>query len=182
MKGIVFSEFLEMVEGQMGEEMVDDLIDGCDLPSGGAYTSLGTYSHEEMVQLVKRLSALNDTPVPELLKVFGSHLLGRFAVLYPRFFLQAGSVFELLERVEDYIHVEVRKLYPDAELPSFQCQRPDAGTLVMIYSSARPFADLAEGLIQGCIKHYGEALEVARQDLEGAPGTRARFEVRAAAP
>jgi hypothetical protein len=175
MKGVVFTEFLEMIESKMGQDMADDLLDSCDLPSGGSYTALGTYDHTEIVQLVVRLSELTRTPVPALLKLFGSHLLGRFTVLYPAFFEQAPTLFQLLSKVEDYIHVEVRKLYPDAELPSFEIEQPGPQTLVMTYSSTRPFADLAEGLIQGCIAHYGNEVDMVREDLEGTPGTHARF-------
>jgi hypothetical protein len=175
MKGVVFTEFLEMVESKMGQDMADDLLDSCDLPSGGSYTALGTYDHAEIVQLVVRLSQLAHTPVPDLLKIFGSHLLGRFVVLYPAFFQQAPTLFDLLGKVENYIHVEVRKLYPDAELPSFEIHQPTAESLVMTYSSTRPFADLAEGLIQGCIAHYGKDVQVVREDLAGIPGTHARF-------
>lgn len=28
--------------------------------------------------------------------------------------------FQFLKNIENYIHVEVRKLYPDAELPTFE--------------------------------------------------------------
>lgn len=181
MKGVVFTEFLEMVESQLGEETADRLLDECELASGGAYTALGTYDHEEMLKLVTRLSELTGHPVPELVKAFGKHLLGRFAVQYPGFFEEAGGSFGLLARVEDHIHVEVRKLYPDAELPSFACDRPDAESLTLLYSSKRPFADLAEGLIQGCIAHYGEPIVVVREDLPGEAGTRARFALRTSA-
>lgn len=50
MKGIVFVEFLEMVESTFSAEMADDIIDACDLSSGGAYTSVGTYPHSEIVR------------------------------------------------------------------------------------------------------------------------------------
>ena len=43
MKGIVFTEFLEMVEEKYGLEMVDDIIENANLQSHGAYTSVGTY-------------------------------------------------------------------------------------------------------------------------------------------
>jgi Haem-NO-binding len=43
MKGMVFTEFLELVERSWGEELVDELIESCELASGGAYTSVGTY-------------------------------------------------------------------------------------------------------------------------------------------
>jgi hypothetical protein len=45
----------------------------------------------------------------------------------------------------------------------------------MGYRSARPLADLADGLIRGCIEHFGEPIRVVREDLPGEPGTSARF-------
>jgi PleD family two-component response regulator len=40
MKGIVFTEFLEMVENRFSEHTVDQLIEQVDLPSKGIYTSV----------------------------------------------------------------------------------------------------------------------------------------------
>ena len=67
MKGIVFTEFIEMVEQTFGYEMVDDLIESNDLPSGGSYTTIGTYEHGEMISLVTTLSQRTKAPVPDLL-------------------------------------------------------------------------------------------------------------------
>lgn len=35
MKGVVFTEFLEMVEARFSADLVDDVIDAANLPSGG---------------------------------------------------------------------------------------------------------------------------------------------------
>jgi hypothetical protein len=179
MKGIVFREFLDMVEGRFGMEVVDRIIEEADLPSGGAYTSVATYDHDEILRLVDQLHQATGAPAPELVRAFGRHLFGRFRTLYPALFLKVDSSFDFLERVETIIHIEVRKLYPDAELPTFECARPGPGRLVMLYRSQRPLADLAEGLIEGCIEYFGEAIEVGREDLPPGPGgeTRARFEL-----
>ncbi len=93
-------------------------------------------------------------------------------------FADSHSAFDFLSRVDDVIHVEVRKLYPDAELPSLPCERPAPNRLLMHYSSPRGFGDLAEGLIAGCIKHFGENITVTRTNLpkEGAL-YRVRFEL-----
>jgi hypothetical protein len=74
--------------------------------------------------------------------------------------------------VEDYIHVEVRKLYPKAELPTFKCTRLDENRLEMVYKSLRPFGDLAQGLIAGCGEFFGETLAIERTDLDGASEVR----------
>ena len=40
MKGIVFREFIDMVELTFGEEMVDSIISSSELESGGVYTTV----------------------------------------------------------------------------------------------------------------------------------------------
>lgn len=165
MKGIVFCEFVEMMEKEFSPEMADEIISRAELDSGGAYTAVGTYDHHEMLTLVTRLSDKVGIPVPKLVNAFGQYLFSRFAVLYPVFFEGIDGAFSFLSRVDEHVHAEVLKLYPDAELPSFETSQPDADTLIMVYRSNRPFADLAHGLIDGCIAHYGEAVEVKIEDL-----------------
>lgn len=175
MKGIVFTEFLEMVEERFGLATLDRIISQAQLANDGAYTAVGTYDHQELVQLVGALSEVSGVEVPSLIKVFGQHLFGRFSLAYPQLFEGVDSTFAFLRSIEHYIHVEVRKLYPDAELPSFTYERQEPDQLVMLYQSRRPFADLAEGLILGCIAHYKEAIELRRDDLESGATNRSRF-------
>jgi hypothetical protein len=180
MKGIVFSEFIEMVEEVFGADVADRIIVDSELPSGGAYTSVGTYDHAEMLTLVTHLAEVTGTEVVDLVRAFGQHLCGRFTQLYSGFFEGVEGIFDFLETIEDHVHVEVQKLYPDAELPRFFTERPDADTLVMTYSSRRPFAALAHGLILGSIDHFGEQIEVTMEDLSEGAGNQARFVLRRA--
>jgi hypothetical protein len=175
MKGIVFTEFLEMVEGKFSPELADRIVDAAGLASGGVYTTVGTYNHVEMIKLVSCLSKETGIDTPDLMRVFGEYLFGRFYVLYPKYFDGIDSSFSFLARIEDYIHVEVRKLYPEAELPSFGCDTSRPGRLRLTYQSTRPFALLAEGLIRGCLAHFGEAADIQIEDLSAGAGTAARF-------
>ena len=175
MKGVVFTEFLEMVEERFSPEMADRIIENSELASGGAYTTVGTYDHDEMIQLVSRLSDETGISAAELLRSFGIHLFGRFQVMFPKYFEGISSSFDFLQVVDRYIHVEVLKLYPDAELPSFDCDPSHPGCLQMTYQSTRPFAALAEGLIRGCVAHYGEAVDITTEDMSNGAGTAARF-------
>jgi hypothetical protein len=178
MKGVVFTEFLEMVETRFSSEMVEDLLGACDLASGGAYTSIGTYDHRELVALVSVLSEKTGAPVPALVHEFGRHLLRRFTVGFPEFFTAARDTFGFLALVEGYVHAEVRKLYEGAELPSFECGAEEAGRMDMVYRSSRGFADLAHGLIEATAEHYGEAIAVEAEDLSGGAKTHVRFVLR----
>ena len=184
MKGVVFTEFLEMIEDRFSPEMADRIIEEAELASGGVYTTVGTYDHREMIQLVSCLSAETGIPSAELVRSFGIHLFGRFHKMFPKYFEGVTSSFDFLQRVDHYIHVEVGKLYSDAELPSFDCDTPQPGCLRLTYRSSRPFAALAEGLIRGCVAHYGEAVDIRMEDLSGGSGTAARFVLtkRGAAP
>jgi hypothetical protein len=174
-KGIVFTEFLDMVEARFTPEVADRMITAAAVPSGGAYTAIGTYDYHEIIQLVAQLSTLTSIPIPTLVHTFGVHLFGRFVAAYPALFAGVTSAFSFLERIENHIHVEVRKLYPDAELPTFTCDTSVPGRLTMLYRSSRPFADLAEGLIAGCITHFGEPILMHRDDLANQHGTYVRF-------
>ncbi len=165
MKGVVFTEFVELVEGTFSPHLMDELFEAVSLKSGGAYTSVGTYDYLEMVALVTELSRRTGVAVPELLRAFGKHLLRQFVIKFPAFF-ETANAFEFLERVDGYIHVEVKKLYPDAELPRFAVSRSGDDRLEMVYISDRPFEDLAFGLIEGAIEHFGDSVEIDRDTTD----------------
>lgn len=165
MKGIVFTEFFHMVENQYGYQMVDKLIMEGGLDSNGIYTSIGTYPHHEMVILVKRLAEKTGIPMSDLLRNFGKHLFQMFYRAYPHFFKDIDNAFDFLECIETYIHLEVKKLYPDAELPRFQTKREGSAKLIMLYTSERRMADLAEGLILACLSHYHMDANLLREPV-----------------
>ena len=174
MKGIVFTEFLDMVDSAFSPAVADRIIEMAAPPNAGAYTAVGNYEAAEMVNLIQALAEVSGTPVQDLIYAFGRYFLGRLATMHSDYFREAGSTFSLLESIEGHIHVDVRKLDPLAELPSFDCDRPDADRLVMDYSSPRGLAKLAEGLISACIEHYGEDIDL-QVESQSEDGTKARF-------
>ncbi len=178
LRGIVFTELMEMVESTFGLAIAQQVIDHSGVPSKGVYTSVGSYDHTELLRLVASLAALTATPATALTKAFGRHLFGRFAILYPQFFAGVEGPLEFLEAVDGLIHVEVRKLYPNAQLPRFESRRRGPDELELDYVSPRPFADLAEGLIEGCTAHFGRGLRLERRDVAGARGPAVRFTVQ----
>jgi len=175
MKGIVFTEFLDFVALRYGDDMVDDIVDDCELPSGGAYTSVGTYGHDEMAALGGALAARTQEAIGDLVRGFGEHLAGSFARAYPVFFERSSDLFDFLESVEGHIHVEVRKLYPDAELPSFIVEERGATRMVLLYRSPRRLSRLAEGLIRGSAREFDCEISVAATTPPGGDGTEVRF-------
>ncbi len=168
MKGIVFTEFLEMVEDEFGYETVDKIIIDSKAPSQGVYTAVGTYPFSEMLALVMSLSKATKVEIPILLKAFGKKLFSTFLKTYPAFFERCDDAFSFLESIDNYIHVEVKKLYADAELPSFKSNRVSETELELIYKSTRKLSSLAEGLIEETMNHYKQdytlSTEVVSED------------------
>ena len=160
MKGLVFVEFLEFVEHEYSLEIVDRIIEKANLASSGAYTSVGVYDHREMIRLVSQLGRETGVSESELLVAFGRHAFGRFHDKFPELFEGVVSAVDFLSSVEGHIHVEVKKLYSDAELPTFSYESSEPGSLVMVYHSPRCLGDFARGLITGCVDHYGTPMDI----------------------
>lgn len=166
MKGLIFREFLEMVEQEFGYETVDEIIEHSKIESNGIYTNVGTYHHSELFKLIQQLSIKKNIPGNQLLLEFGKYVFTVFLKAYPIFFEDKKSTFDLLKEVEDKIHVEVLKLYPEAELPSFTIKPSPNNKMVMLYRSQRKMSDFAEGLMHGCLLHFNEKAEIEKTFLE----------------
>ena len=132
MKGIVFTEFLDLVEEKFGLEMVDKIILSSDLESEGVYTSVGTYSFSEMLQLLQHLSKNTGISIDNLLLVYAEHFFNVIKQSYPGLLETYKDPIEMLSSIENHIHIEVRKIYPDAELPTFEVIEKTENSLVWI--------------------------------------------------
>ncbi len=176
MKGIIFTEFLEMVESEFGLETVDAIIEASDLPSDGIYTSVGTYEFNEMVSLLTHLNKIVDKPIEDLLYAFGLYLFSSLGKAHPEVIQSYNSPIGLLYSIEDHIHVHVQKLYPDAELPTFKILEKTDTSISMVYSSSRGLYRLAHGLIEKCFEHFNASAQVAFEVLKE-DGTEVRFDV-----
>lgn len=157
---MVFTQLLAMAESTIGEAKVDEVIDRCSLDSGGAYNAVGNYPCGEFVSLVREFSAETRTDVGTLQKAFGRWMFRNFVSNYPAFFENKSTAFELLESVEHEIHVEVRKLYPDAELPTFETALLDERSFEFVYRSPRGLVSFCHGLIDATLDHFSQKANV----------------------
>jgi hypothetical protein len=176
MKGEVFVGFVELVERRFGEDVADMILSDPSLASGGAYSRVATYDHAEMVHLVVALSRITGSDPAALQQAFGAYLFGRLVAWHADFVAPYKDCFGLLETIEGTIHVNVKKLYPDAMLPSIRVTRLDEVSLELSYRSERGFAHVCHGLIEGCVAHFDEGITVTRLDAsEGPLDQSARF-------
>lgn len=147
MKGVVFDMLRDMVEEHYGLEGWQAVLE--ESGSDGLYLSTETYDDDELLGLVNAASVVSGVVVNDLVFAFGRFMVGEFYKRFPGYFDASPSLLDFLLSVDQVIHTEVRKLYPDAQLPEFRYDQTDAEQLVMEYRSPRKLCRLAEGLIDG---------------------------------
>ncbi len=60
MKGIIFTEFMELVEEKFGLDVLDQVLDLSN--DEGVYTAVGSYDHKDLVKLIVNLSKVSGVP------------------------------------------------------------------------------------------------------------------------
>lgn len=155
MKGIILSEFVEFLEETLGDDRAQKIINASQVESLGAYSRVGLYDYQELIQLLTQTVSETDTEASVLLEHFSDHLFTVFKRDYNVFFDGVSSAAEMLTQIDNHIHVEVQKLYPDAELPKFEYSRT-GNELTLHYQSPRPLAAVAQALVGACLKFFGD--------------------------
>jgi Haem-NO-binding len=157
MKGVVFNLLEQLVARDYGEETWDRLLDASELD--GVYTSLGSYTDEDLIKLVGAAAEEFDMSSDEVVRWFGRNALPLFAESYPQLFDPHDSTRSFVLTLNEIIHPEVRKLYPGADVPVFDFASRD-GLIVMGYRSPRKMCAFAEGLLHGAADHFEERLTI----------------------
>ena len=166
MKGIVFTEFLQLVEDKYGLEIVDNIIEKSQLPSKGVYTAVGTYNFSEMLTLLTHLSEHAKLSIDQLLQVYAEHFFCVLASSYPGLIQKYKDPIDMLASIENHIHVEVLKIYPDVELPSFEILEKTNRSLIMIYRSSRAMYYFGLGLMNKTFEHFNSRAEIIMENLK----------------
>jgi hypothetical protein len=174
MKGIVFTEFIDLVEDKFGLEMVDKIISASTLDSDGVYTAVGTYSFSEMLQLLQHLSENTGISIDNLLLVYAEHFFSVIEKSYPGLLATYKDPIEMISSIENHIHVEVRKIYPDAELPTFEVEHKTEDSLVLIYKSSRAMHHFGLGLMNKTFAHFNATAKIDLEKIKE-DGTEVRF-------
>lgn len=157
-KGIMFNLLQGVVQEKLHEAMWDDMLD--DVGSDVGFTSLGMYDDALMLRLIDALAARTSSTRDDTLRWFGRHAFPKLDERYPDLVRVYGCTADLVGHLDHVIHPEVHKVYPDAELPSFQVRDTEDG-LIITYRSAKRLCALAEGFIFGAASVFDESVELA---------------------
>jgi len=176
MKGVVFDILRDMVETEHGLEGWNLLLERAG--SDGMFLSTQSYADKELMALVQAASDVTGHSIETLLNQFGEFMVGEFYERYPSFFDDCDGLFEFLLSVDEIVHGEVLKFYPDAALPSFHYEQSSPEFLVMNYRSERKLCALAEGLIQGSAKHFKQSISLSHDPCMHKGSDHCRFGIQ----
>lgn len=158
MKGVVFNILEDMVVEKGGVVLWQKLLNKAGVE--GSYISVDTYEDAELFKIVHEVQQALDLPLEDVIRSFGDFMFAKLAERYPMFVEAESDLFGFLQSIEPVIHLEVKKLYTEANLPSIGCDEGDSDSLIMNYRSPRKLCILAEGLIQGAATYYQTPINI----------------------
>lgn len=166
MLGIVFTTLVDMLEESTSTDFVDEVLVEANFEHGGAYTAVGYYPFAEIQTLLTILSEKTGSSIDELLYTYGRYLFGKLVEGHPQVLTNTPSLLDLFDHLEDDIHVQVKKLYADADLPTFTVISREEKSILLHYHSTRELYALAEGLMDGAAEHFNTKIERTTRRLE----------------
>ncbi len=124
-----------MITDDHGERVWDDVLEAAG--SEGIYTAVGSYADEDLLSLVGTASEMLGVSPDDLVREFGRKAIPHFVERYPQFFIPHADTRSFVLTLNQVIHPEVRKLFPGADVPTFEFSLPDERTVELAYVSKR---------------------------------------------
>lgn len=158
MKGIFFTEFLEMVEKDYGIDVAEKIISDLGVGNQGVYESAQDYSYKQFEEMCALLSWETGSTVSDVTKNFGEYLFSRFVILFRPNFAGNSDIFNFLDKIDHFIHEKIKDSFTEVQIPDFRAVKIDESTFQMSYKTEKLLIDLAIGLFMGCQRFFNEEL------------------------
>ncbi len=174
MKGVVFTEFLEMVEKTYGLETLDFVLEKSELKSEGIYTAIGDYEIDEFFTLLDNLVLKTKESKNEILYEYGGYICNYLEKNYSDLFKIFNEPLAMLAKLDEYFISQLRKHYPNEDIPSYDVVDRTKDSLTIIYSSQRWLYKFAVAFIERAFKYFKLEANIGTELLLD-NGTKVRF-------
>ncbi len=177
MKGIIFNLFEDFIISKFGEEFYENILATSNTGSLNPFDIVGpgSYPDEAFHTLIGKAAEKANTDTMEILRDMGRHSLPMLAKRYPQFFRDYNHPREFLKTASMIHHVEVRKLYRNAEVPNFFVEDHGDDHMSLIYHSKRNLCHLAEGLLAGLGDYYRIPMDIMQSECIQTGGKACKF-------
>jgi predicted hydrocarbon binding protein len=124
------------------------------------YLPIETYDDGELTALVEAMVDVTDLPADELLEAYGRSVSTRLLTTYDNVIDDDWSAADLVERVDDAVHGQLREHNGKIHPPELDCERVSPQQIRVQYRSSRQLCPVARGIVYGIGDHYGESFGV----------------------
>jgi replicative DNA helicase len=186
MKGIIFTQFLDLVEERFGLEMVDQIICQSRLESKGEYTSIGTYNFYEFLQLLHHLSKNKSISIINLLEVYAVQIFSALDTIHPEVLTSYKNPIEMIASMNHHIEMifntknatplEVLEVKSFLPLPHFTVKEKTENLLIINYKSNMGMQHFWLGLMHEMFKHFNETATIVLEKIKK-DGTEVKFTI-----
>jgi hypothetical protein len=187
MKGVIFTEFLDLVEERFGLEMVDQIICQSRLDSQGVYTSIGTYNFYEFLQLLHNLSKNKSISINNLLEVYAAQIFSAMDAIHPKMLTSYNNPVEMIIAMNQHIEIifntkntlplKSLKVSAFTPLPLFVIEEKTVDSLIIKYISHRGLQHFWLGLMHEMFKHFNETATIVLEKIKK-DGTEIKFTIK----
>ncbi len=164
MQGSIYTAFSDMVVEKMGMQQWNDLLEEVNPASHGVYTSGQQYADSELIDMVVLLSEKTGIEVEKLVEAFGLYLFDKLYARCPVDISEIKGLRAFLLAIDNVIHVEVKRVHPQAYLPKFEYEDGPNNELIMYYSSKRKLCHASVGLIKGAALQFAEQVSISHPE------------------
>lgn len=154
MKGHIFNLLEQFIIEQAGDEAFEDILDACQFITTEPFIRSGTYPDEDLIELVNQTCKQLNLSPKDAHFGFGKWIFPHLTKIAPPEITTFKHPKELFLQLDHIHRVELKKIWPDAEPPRFQCIDTGANTVTMMYDSKREMTDLVEGVIESVSTNY----------------------------
>lgn len=178
MKGIIFKHFEAFITDLFGAETFESILEQTTLRTPLPFVGPATYPDEDLVALTGTAVRLSGLAPEDALFAFGRSLYPRLAASVPWLIERHRNTKSLLLELDREIHVEVRKIMPEAITPRILCRDLGDGALEVTYRSPRKLCALFRGLLDAAGASYGERVALEERECVHHGAEACRFELR----
>lgn len=146
MKGLLFTELMEMVEENFGYNTANAIVQHSKLSTNGVYTAARSYHRNEMSILFQQLHKQTRVSIQKLSIIFGMHLSKRIAFNYPHYFDYINRIFSFISKKESI------KRHHDEQL--FEFIESSENSLTIIYNPVLKANCISDGIAQGYLEYF----------------------------
>lgn len=154
MKGHIFNLLEEFLIEIAGAEAYEAIYQDANFESEGVFVTTGNYPDADLIALVNQAIAKLGITTAQAHEAFGKWMFPHLTKLVPAEVVEVEHPKQFLMRLNAIHEVELKKLWPDARPPAFNCEDTGDRTMTFVYDSPRQMFDLVEGVLQGVRDYY----------------------------